>query len=117
MTQAPVGTSIESLVKGFILTQRTDCKSPRTIEYYEGNLKRFLWYAGQQKWSDDAKLITEWNVREGGVTHRLRKGLVPHRTQYCMVHALTVAQFINAMQRQSDLGEDFQSFLDGYWAT
>lgn len=37
--QAPVSTSINSLVKGFILTQRTDCKSPRTIEYYEDIIK------------------------------------------------------------------------------
>ncbi len=47
-SQAPVSTSINSLVKGFVLTQRTDCKSPRTIEYYESNLRRFLWYADQR---------------------------------------------------------------------
>jgi len=63
-SQAPVSTSIKSLVRGFVLTQRTDCKSPRTIEYYDGNLKRFLWYSEQQEWSDDARLITEWNIRE-----------------------------------------------------
>ena len=63
-SQVPVSTSIQSLTKGFVLTQRTDCKSPRTIEYYEGNLKRFLWYAEKQQWSDDARLITEWNIRE-----------------------------------------------------
>jgi len=33
------------LSKGFVLTQRTDGKSLRTVEYYEGNLRRFLWYA------------------------------------------------------------------------
>lgn len=63
-TMAPVSTSVKSLVKGFILTQRTDCKSPRTIEYYEGNLNRFLWYADQQTWPDDTRLITQWNIRE-----------------------------------------------------
>jgi hypothetical protein len=62
--QESLGTSLISLSKGFILTQRTDCKSPRTIEYYEGSLKRFLWYADSQKWPDDIRLITEWNVRE-----------------------------------------------------
>jgi len=36
--QAPVSTSLISLIKGFILTQRTDCRSPNTIEYYEGML-------------------------------------------------------------------------------
>ena len=63
-SQAPVGTSLISLTKGFVLTQRTDSKSPRTIEYYESNLRRFLWYAEQQEWSDDVRLITEWHIRE-----------------------------------------------------
>ena len=63
-SQAPVSTSVRSLIQGFILTQRTDCKSPRTIEYYEGNLKRFIWFADRQNWPTDAKLITEWNIRE-----------------------------------------------------
>jgi site-specific recombinase XerD len=63
-SQAPVSTSVQSLSKGFVLTQRTDCKSPRTIEYYESNLRRFLWYADQQEWPDDVRLITEWHIRE-----------------------------------------------------
>ncbi|MFC1870128.1 tyrosine-type recombinase/integrase [Chloroflexota bacterium] len=63
-SQVPVNTSVRSLTKGFILTQRTDCKSPRTIEYYESNLRRFLWYADQQEWSDDVRLINEWHIRE-----------------------------------------------------
>ena len=58
-SQAPVSTSVKSLVKGFVLTQRTDCKSPRTIEYYESNLRRFLWYADQQEWPDDVRLIID----------------------------------------------------------
>jgi site-specific recombinase XerD len=62
--QAPVSVSLSSLVKGFILTQRTDCKSPKTIEYYDGILRRFLWYANQHKWPDDVRLITEWYIRE-----------------------------------------------------
>lgn len=62
--QAPVSTSVRSLVKGFTLTLHTDCKSPRTVEYYETNLRRFLWYAGQNEWPDDARLITEWYIRE-----------------------------------------------------
>jgi site-specific recombinase XerD len=63
-SQAPVSTSVKSLVQGFVLTQRTDCKSPRTIEYYESNLKRFLWYAEHQEWPDDVRLVTEWHIRE-----------------------------------------------------
>jgi integrase/recombinase XerC len=63
-SRVPISTSVESLSKGFILTQRTDCKSPRTIEYYESNLRRFLWYATQQDWPDDIRMITEWHIRE-----------------------------------------------------
>ncbi len=62
--QALLGTSLKALVKGFILTQRTDLKSPRTIEYYEGNLRRFLWYADLNNWDDDVKLLNEWSIRE-----------------------------------------------------
>jgi len=62
--EAPPGTSLKSLVSGFVLTQRTDGKSPRTVEYYEGNLYRFLWYAEQENWPDDVRLITEWHIRE-----------------------------------------------------
>jgi len=95
-TQAPVGTSLKSLIKGFILTQQTDCKSPRTIEYYQGNLSRFTWYADTQKWADDVHLITEWKIREflayvsGGVN---RWGLSGNGSEssrpkatYCTVH-------------------------------
>jgi len=63
-SEARPGTSLRSLVRGFVLTERTDGKSPRTVEYYEGNLQRFLWYCDQQSWPHDVRLITEWNIRE-----------------------------------------------------
>jgi len=62
--QASPGTSLKSLAKGFVLTQRTEGKSPRTVEYYEGNLRRFIWYADRENWPDDTRLITEWHIRE-----------------------------------------------------
>ena len=67
--------SLKSLVKGFVLTKRTEGKSPRTVEYYEENLRRFLWYAGRQGWSDDIRFLTEWQIKEflgyvGTETHR-----------------------------------------------
>ncbi|MBN1366623.1 MAG: tyrosine-type recombinase/integrase [Dehalococcoidales bacterium] len=61
---APPGTSLKSLVNGFVLTKQTEGKSPRTVEFYSENLRRFLWYALKQNWSDDVRLITEWNIRK-----------------------------------------------------
>ena len=58
------GTSLKSLVNGFVLTKQTEGKSPRTVEFYSDNLKRFLWYASKQGWSDDIRMLTEWHIRE-----------------------------------------------------
>jgi site-specific recombinase XerD len=62
--QTPLGTSLTSLVKGFVLTKQTEGKSPKTVEYYRGNLRRLLWYGEQQRWPDDIRLLTEWHFRE-----------------------------------------------------
>jgi site-specific recombinase XerD len=61
---APPGTSLKSLIRGFILTKQTDGKSPRTVEFYADNLKRFLWYSLKKQWPDDIRLLTEWDIRE-----------------------------------------------------
>ena len=61
---APPGTSLKSLINGFVLTKQTDGKSPRTVEFYAENLKRFLWFAQQKTWPDDIRMLTEWNIRE-----------------------------------------------------
>lgn len=75
---APPGTSLKSLVKGYLLTHQTQGSSPNTVEYYKGILGRFLWFAEIYKWSDDVRLIDEWRIREflGYVsteTHRWQK--------------------------------------------
>ena len=67
--------SLKSLVAGFVFTKRTEGKSPKTVKYYQDNLRRFLWYAGRQGWSDDVRFLTEWQIREflgyvGTETHR-----------------------------------------------
>jgi len=62
--EAPPGTSLKSLVKGYLLTQQTEGKSPNTVEYYKGILNRFLWYAAKEQWSDDVRLLNEWHIRE-----------------------------------------------------
>ena len=61
---AQPGISLKSLVKGFVLTKQTEGKSPRTVEFYSENLKRFLWYAQRQEWPDDIRMFTEWHIRE-----------------------------------------------------
>ena len=58
------GTSLKSLINGFVLTKQTEGKSSRTVDFYSDNLKRFLWYAVKQEWSDDIRTITEWSIRE-----------------------------------------------------
>jgi len=62
--EAPPGVSLKSLVKGFVLTKQTEGKSPRTVEYYRDNLRRFLWYAEKHSWPDDIRLLTEWHIKE-----------------------------------------------------
>ena len=62
--EASPGVSLRSLVKGFVLTKQTEGKSPRTVEDYDENLRRFLWYADRQGWSDDIRFLTEWQIRE-----------------------------------------------------
>jgi len=62
--QAPLGTCLKSLVRGYLLTHQTEGSSPHTIEYYRGILDRFLWYATNADWEDDARLVNEWHIRE-----------------------------------------------------
>jgi site-specific recombinase XerD len=61
--EALPGTSLKSLVRGFVLTKQTEGKSPRTVEYYRDNLRRFLWYAEKHGWPDDIRLVTEWHIK------------------------------------------------------
>ena len=35
------GAALKSLVAGFAMTKRTEGKSPRSVEYYQDNLKAF----------------------------------------------------------------------------
>jgi len=62
--KVPTGASLTSLVNGFLLTKRTECQSPKTAEYYEGILKRFLWYIKQNQLPDDTRLLNEWHIRD-----------------------------------------------------
>jgi hypothetical protein len=62
--QALPGTSLRFLVKGYLLTHRTEGSSPHTVAYYKGILGRFLWYAEWEGWPDDSRLLTQWQMRE-----------------------------------------------------
>ena len=89
-TVAPLGTSLKSLVNGFVLTKQTEGKSPRTVEFYSENLKRFLWYASKQDWPDDIRMLTEWNIREflGYVANGIcRWGLTGNGAESCQKKA------------------------------
>ncbi len=45
-------TSLESLVKGYLLNCRTENKSPKTISGYEMVLKNFIWYCKQNNFPE-----------------------------------------------------------------
>jgi len=62
--EAPAGTSLKSLVRGYLLTHQTEGSSPDTVEYYQDILSRVLWYAGEEGWAEDARLLNEWHIRE-----------------------------------------------------
>jgi site-specific recombinase XerD len=39
-------------------------KVPATINYYQGNLKRLLWYAHAHGWPEDSSKLDTWKLRE-----------------------------------------------------
>ena len=55
---------LSSLVEGFVLSLAAEGKAPTTVNYYQGNLHRFLWYAKEHEWPDDPRAINAWKVRE-----------------------------------------------------
>ena len=55
--------SLSALVQGFVLTLKTEGKAASTVEFLQGNLRRFLWYANQKGWPDDVQAIDAWRVR------------------------------------------------------
>jgi len=55
---------LSSLVEGFIFSLSAEGKLQSTVNYYKGNLKRFLWYVKQQNWPDDPRAIDSWKIRE-----------------------------------------------------
>ncbi len=62
--EVPSGTSLSSLVNGFVLTKQTEGKTQRTVEYYGENLRRFVWYTQEQGWPDDIRYLTQWHIKD-----------------------------------------------------
>jgi hypothetical protein len=58
------GTSLKSLVQGYLLTKQTEGLSSNHVKYCQGILGRFLWYRDRAEWSDTAGSLTEWHIRE-----------------------------------------------------
>ena len=104
-------------MKGFVLTKRTEGKSRRTAEYYEENLRRFLWYADRQSWPDDIRVLTEWQIRDflgyvGTETNRWGlKGNGSETSQRSASHAtlyhywVVLSTFFNWLVREGFIGE------------
>jgi hypothetical protein len=46
------------------LAKATEGNSPRTVEYYDAHLRRFLWYANKEGWPDEICLIDEWKIKQ-----------------------------------------------------
>ena len=111
------GISLKSLVNGFVLTKQTDGKSPRTVEFYSDNLSRFLWYASNQGWSDDVRMLTEWHIRDFLgylVNERCRWGIEGNGSETCQDKAshatvhhyfVVLANFFRWAVREGFLGE------------
>src|SRR3989304_358163 len=56
--------SLSSLVRGFVFSLTAEGKAPATVHYFQGNLRRFLCYAGKNGWPEDPRMIDAWKLRE-----------------------------------------------------
>jgi len=56
--------NLPQLVEGFILTLTAEGKSPKTISFYGGNLRRFLWYIKVHGFPGNAQELTVQHIRE-----------------------------------------------------
>jgi len=104
-SQVRTGASLKFLIRGFILTKQQEGKSPRTVEDYAENLKRFLWYTQRQSWSDNAVGISQWQIREflayvGSEVNRWDSDTLPAQRRACQstVHLLSPEGCLRAMK-------------------
>lgn len=64
MTRRNTVPNLPQLVEGLTLTLTAEGKSPKTILFYEGNLRRFLWYAKIHGFPQNAQELTVQHIRE-----------------------------------------------------
>jgi site-specific recombinase XerD len=57
-------SSIESLIKGYLLNCRSEGKSPKTISVYSMVLRNFLWYCRQTEFPPNAEKISPTHIRQ-----------------------------------------------------
>jgi site-specific recombinase XerD len=64
MAAVATDVSLGKVVDGFVLTLRSEGKSPKTVEFHGGNLRRLIWFAGHSGWPEDIRQIGQWRVKE-----------------------------------------------------
>ena len=55
--------TLQRLIEGFVLTLRTEGKAAKTIAFYEGNLRRFLWFLRKHGAPEHALELDVWHIR------------------------------------------------------
>jgi len=63
MARRKEAANLPQLIEGFTLTLTAEGKSLKTILFYEGNLRRFLWYAKVHGFPENTQELT---VQHGG---------------------------------------------------
>jgi len=53
-----------NLLQGYILNCHCEGKSPKTVSFYQGNLKRFIWYCRENDYPEDPGQLTPTHIRQ-----------------------------------------------------
>jgi hypothetical protein len=99
--RAPSGTSLKSLVRGYLLTHQTEGRSPYTVAYYKGISSRFLWYVEQQGWADGARILTEWQINGSESSSRRASPRTIHHYYRALTAFFKVAFFNSPFEETS----------------
>lgn len=64
MARRKEAPNLPQLVEGFTLTLTAEGKSAKTLSFYEGNLRRFLWYAKLHAFPKNVQELTVQHIRQ-----------------------------------------------------